>query len=112
VSFVLGNNLPTHNFSLENARKWGFKVPKEAILAHSLEDVFSILTTGTCTDTICHMKRMELLKVNHFQYQDELGYPKITLGNGIQVQVRTVSTKLNSITYQVGRTVQLRRLRT
>jgi NAD-dependent DNA ligase len=44
-------------------------------------------------------------KVNHFQYQDELGYTQNpALGQWHSVQVRTGSTKLNSITYQVGRT--------
>jgi DNA ligase (NAD+) len=43
VSFVLLIEITFTQFgSLET--KWGFKVPKEAILAHSLEDVFSILT--------------------------------------------------------------------
>ncbi|HMI07834.1 MAG TPA: hypothetical protein VK528_09840, partial [Flavobacterium sp.] len=35
---IIGNNLPfkTHFEGLEHARKWGFKVPKEAILAKNL----------------------------------------------------------------------------
>jgi DNA ligase (NAD+) len=57
------------------------------------------------------MKRMELL-VNHFQYQDELGYTAKSRVGQWHTSSSQDRTKLNSITYQVGRTVQLRRLRT
>jgi DNA ligase (NAD+) len=53
-----------------------------------------------------------VIKVNHFQYQDELGYRKIPRwAMAYKFKSEQVSTKLNSITYQVER-VQLRRLRT
>jgi DNA ligase (NAD+) len=46
-----------------------------------------------------------VVKVNHFQYQDELGYtanPRWAMA--YKFKSEQVSTKLNSITYQVGRT--------
>jgi hypothetical protein len=52
---------------------------------------FSILTTGTVhRHDLPYETDGVVVKVNHFQYQDELGYTaKITtLGNGIQVQIR------------------------
>jgi DNA ligase (NAD+) len=107
--FLIGNNLPfnTQFGSLESARKWGFKVPKEAILAHSLEDVFQYIDYW---DLHRHDLPYEtdgvVVKVNHFQYQDELGYtaksPRWAMA--YKFKSEQVSTKLNSITYQVGRT--------
>jgi DNA ligase (NAD+) len=50
------------------------------------------------------MKRMVVIKVNHFQYQDELGYTAKSRVGQWHTSSEQVSTKLNSITYQVGRT--------
>jgi DNA ligase (NAD+) len=86
----------------------GLLVPKEAILAHSLEDVFQYIDYW---DLHRHDLPYEtdgvVIKVNHL-YQDELGYtakPRWAMAYKFKSEV---STKLNSITYQVGRTVQLR----
>jgi DNA ligase (NAD+) len=59
--FIVGNNLPfkTQFESLEAAREWGFKVPKEAKLASNLEEVFDLLNIGISTDMIYLMKQME-----------------------------------------------------
>jgi NAD-dependent DNA ligase len=37
---------------------------------------------------ICHETDGVVVKVNHFQYQDELGYTAKCDANGIQVQIR------------------------
>jgi DNA ligase (NAD+) len=107
--FLIGNNLPftTQYDGLESARKWGFKVPKEANLAHSLEEVFQYIDYW---DVHRHDLPYEtdgvVVKVNHFQYQDELGYtaksPRWAMA--YKFKSEQVSTKLNSISYQVGRT--------
>jgi DNA ligase (NAD+) len=50
-----------------------------------------------------------VVKVNNFQFQDELGYtaksPRWAMA--YKFKSEQVSTKLNSISYQVGRTGQL-----
>jgi DNA ligase (NAD+) len=46
-----------------------------------------------------------VIKVNHFQYQDEWATPQNPrVGQWHKFKSEQVSTKLNSITYQVGRT--------
>lgn len=107
--FLIGNNLPfaTQYDGLEAARKWGFKVPKEAKLALSLEEVFKYIDFW---DIHRHELPYEtdgvVVKVNRFQYQDELGYtaksPRWAMA--YKFKSEQVSTLLNSISYQVGRT--------
>lgn len=107
--FIVGNNLniETQYESLETARKWGFKVPKEAKLVNSLEAVFDYINYW---DTHRHNLPYEtdgvVIKVNSFQQQDELGYtaksPRWAMA--YKFKAEQVSTKLNSISYQVGRT--------
>ena len=107
--FIVGNNL---NFNsqfdgLEAARKWGFKVPKEAKLAHTIEEVFEYIDYW---DTHRHNLPYEtdgvVIKVNNLHQQDELGYtaksPRWAMA--YKFKAEQVSTKLNSISYQVGRT--------
>lgn len=107
--FLIGNNLPftTQFDGLESGRKWGFKVPKEAKLALSLEEVFQYIDYW---DIHRHELPYEtdgvVVKVNQFQYQDELGYtaksPRWAMA--YKFKSEQVSTQLNSISYQVGRT--------
>ena len=107
--FIVGNNLniKTQFEGLEAARNWGFKVPKETQLANSLEDVFNYINYW---DEHRHQLPYEtdgvVIKVNSFQYQDELGYtaksPRWAIA--YKFKAEQVSTRLNSISYQVGRT--------
>jgi DNA ligase (NAD+) len=107
--FIVGNNLNiTSQFEgLEAARKWGFKVPKEAKLANSLEEVFEYINYW---DIHRHQLPFEtdgvVVKVNSFQHQDELGFTAKSPRWAIAYKFKSeqVSTKLNSISYQVGRT--------
>lgn len=107
--FLIGNDLPFKSQfdGLETARKWGFKVPKEAKLAHNLEEVFEFIDYW---DTQRHKLPYEtdgvVVKVNNFQYQEELGYTAKSPRWAIAYKFKSeqVSTKLNSISYQVGRT--------
>lgn len=97
----------THFESLEAARKAGFKVPKTIILAKSIDEVFEFVNHWD-------VKRNELpyetdgvvIKVNNLQQQEELGYtakaPRWAIA--YKFKAEQVSTVLQEITYQVGRT--------
>jgi DNA ligase (NAD+) len=107
--FIVGNNLniKTQFESLEAARKWGFKVPNEAKLVNNIEEVFDFINYW---DIHRHDLPYEtdgvVIKVNDFHQQDELGYtaksPRWAIA--YKFKAEQVSTVLNSISYQVGRT--------
>ncbi|HCF04143.1 NAD-dependent DNA ligase LigA [Flavobacterium sp.] len=107
--FLIGNQLPFNSQieSLESARSWGFKAPKEAKLASNLEEVFQFIDYW---DTHRHNLPYEtdgvVVKVNSFQYQEELGYTAKSPRWAIAYKFKSeqVATRLNSISYQVGRT--------
>ena len=107
--FIIGNKLPfSSQFEgLETARNWGFKVPKEAKLANSLHEVFQFIDYW---DIHRHDLPYEtdgvVVKVNSFQHQEELGFTAKSPRWAIAYKFKSeqVSTKLNSISYQVGRT--------
>ncbi|WP_396142914.1 NAD-dependent DNA ligase LigA [Flavobacterium sp.] len=107
--FVIGNNLPfnTQFEGLQKARDWGFKVPNQSKLAKNLNEVFEFIRFW---DTHRHDLPYEtdgvVIKVNNLQHQDELGYtaksPRWAMA--FKFKAEQVTTTLNSITYQVGRT--------
>ncbi len=107
--FVTGNNLPfSSQFEgLESARNWGFKVPKEAKLVNNMHEVFDFIDYW---DVHRHNLPYEtdgvVIKVNSIQHQEELGYtaksPRWAMA--YKFKSEQVSTKLKSISYQVGRT--------
>ncbi|PQJ78780.1 NAD-dependent DNA ligase LigA [Polaribacter porphyrae] len=97
----------THFEGLENARKVGFKVPKTIKLAKSIDEVFEFVNHW---DKKRHDLPYEtdgvVIKVNNLQQQEELGYtskyPRWAIA--YKFKAEQVSTILNEITYQVGRT--------
>ena len=107
--FIIGSNLPFRSQidSLESARNWGFKVPNEPKLAQNLDQVFQFIDFW---DVHRHKLPYEtdgvVVKVNQFQHQDELGFtaksPRWAMA--YKFKSEQVSTRLNSISYQVGRT--------
>lgn len=107
--FVIGNNLPfkTQFEGLQKARDWGFKVPTQSKLAKNLEEVFEYINYW---DKHRHDLPYEtdgvVIKVNNLQHQDELGYtaksPRWAMA--YKFKAEQVTTTLNSISYQVGRT--------
>ena len=107
--FIIGNKLPFKSQfeGLETARNWGFKVPIEAKLAHNMEEVFQYIDYW---DVHRHNLPYEtdgvVIKVNSFQHQDELGFTAKSPRWAIAYKFKSeqVFTKLNSISYQVGRT--------
>ncbi len=107
--FLIGNNLPFHSQfeGLQTARNWGFKAPNETKLTKSLSEVFEFIDYW---DQHRHNLPYEtdgvVIKVNSFQFQDELGYTSKSPRWAIAYKFKSeqVATQLNSIAYQVGRT--------
>ena len=106
---LTGNNLPvqTQFESLGKAREWGFRVPKEAKLTKSIDEVLEFINYW---DVHRHDLPYEtdgvVIKVNNLFQQEELGYtakaPRWAMA--YKFKAEQVSTRLNSISYQVGRT--------
>ncbi|RDY61313.1 NAD-dependent DNA ligase LigA [Flagellimonas nanhaiensis] len=106
---IVGNNveISTQFEVLEKARSWGFKVPTVAKLCKTTDEVMKFVDEW-------EVKRHDLpyetdgvvIKVNTIRYQDELGYtaksPRWAMA--YKFKAEQVSTVLNEITYQVGRT--------
>lgn len=92
---------------LKKARSWGFKVPDTALLASSVDEVFEYLDHWD-------KNRIDLpyeidgvvIKINSFDQQKILGYtaksPRWAIA--YKFQAERVTTRLESVTYQVGRT--------
>lgn len=106
---IKGNNLniSTQSEGLQKAREWGFKVPKEAKLVNSIAEVLEYVEYW---DMHRHNLPYEIdgivIKVNSLYQQDELGFtakaPRWAMA--YKFKAEQVSTRLNEITYQVGRT--------
>lgn len=106
---IKGNslNITTQFEGLEKAREWGFKVPNEAKLVNSIDEVFEYVAYW---DEHRHNLPYEIdgvvVKVNSLYQQDELGFtakaPRWAMA--YKFKAEQVSTTLNEITYQVGRT--------
>ncbi|RXR32213.1 NAD-dependent DNA ligase LigA [Flavobacterium piscinae] len=93
--------------SLEKGRNWGFKVPTQSKLAKNMQEVLEFINYW---DVHRHDLPYEtdgvVIKVNSLQHQDELGYtaksPRWAMA--YKFKSEQVYTRLNSISYQVGRT--------
>lgn len=97
----------THFESLQEARKAGFKVPKEIEVCNSVEEIMDYIHKWD-------KKRFDLpyetdgivIKVNNIHYQNELGYtaksPRWAIA--YKFKAEQVATTLESVDYQVGRT--------
>jgi len=107
--FITGTDLPfqTQYSGLEAARNWGFKVPNQSKLAANLDEVFEFINYW---DVHRHDLPYEtdgvVIKVDDFNLQNELGYTAKSPRWAIAYKFKSeqVVTKLNSISYQVGRT--------
>ena len=96
-----------HYESLEEARKWGFKISEGMRKAHSLQEIFDFINywdterknLPVATDGI-------VLKVNSQRQQRHLGYtaksPRWAIA--YKFKAERVCTQLLEVTYQVGRT--------
>ena len=106
---LTGDNLgvETQMQSLDKARDWGFNVPKEAQLAKTMEEVFAYINYwDEHRRDLPYETDGVVIKVNSLQHQEELGYtaksPRWAMA--YKFKAEQVSTTLNEITYQVGRT--------
>lgn len=107
--FIIGNKLPfqTQYNGLETARNWGFKVPKEAALAPTMTSVFAYIDYwNTHRHDLPYETDGVVIKVNQISYQEELGYTAKSPRWAIAYKFKSeqVATRLNAISYQVGRT--------
>ena len=101
------NSINTQFEMLESARNWGFKVPSDAKLCNTTEEVMDFIAYW---DEKRHSLPYEtdgvVIKVNSLQQQEELGYtaksPRWALAYKFKAEQET--TVLEKITYQVGRT--------
>ncbi len=107
--YLLGEELPadTHYNNLQAAKSWGFKVSDTMKVCKNLQEVFDFINywdterknLPVATDGI-------VLKVNSISQQNELGYTAKTPRWAIayKFQAERACTRLNSVSYQVGRT--------
>ena len=107
--YMLGEELPaqTHYERLQIAKNWGFNISDAVKVCHGLDEVMEYIAywdterknLPVATDGI-------VLKVNDLATQEELGYtaksPRWAIAYKFPAEKQL--TRLNSITYQVGRT--------
>jgi len=107
--FLLGEQLPGNNHyeNMQKAASWGFKVSEHMRLAHSFQDILDYINywdkerknLPVATDGI-------VLKVNNMFQWPKLGYtaksPRWAIA--YKFQAERALTRLNKVTYQVGRT--------
>ena len=92
---------------MQKARQWGFKVPVEAKLCQSTDEVMEYVNYwDTHRRVMSYETDGVVVKVNNFGQQEELGYtaksPRWAMA--YKFKAEQVATLLNSISYQVGRT--------
>jgi DNA ligase (NAD+) len=105
----VGNDVKyqTHFESLEKARSFGFKVPNEAKLVADTQGIFDFIEYWNIhRHDLPYETDGVVIKVNNLHYQDELGFtakaPRWAIA--YKFKAEQVSTHLDSISYQVGRT--------
>ena len=107
--YLLGEELPAegHYENLEVARSWGFKISEGMKKVKTLEEIYDFInywdqarkSLPVATDGI-------VLKVNSLRQQRSLGFtaksPRWAIA--YKFKAERVCTRLNEVTYQVGRT--------
>ena len=106
---IAGSNLGVASQieALQKARDWGFKVPDNAILANTLEQVFQYLDYWDKNKrNLPYEIDGVVIKINQLIHQNELGYtakaPRWAIA--YKFEAEQAITKLSSVSYQVGRT--------
>ena len=109
VYYLLGENLnvETHSDSISKLKEWGFNVSPTYLKAKSIDQVFDYISKW-------EKKRLDLpletdgvvLKVNKLLQQRKLGFTAKSPRWAISYKYKpeSQSTRLKSVTYQVGRT--------
>ncbi|HZL76287.1 MAG TPA: NAD-dependent DNA ligase LigA [Bacteroidales bacterium] len=107
--FLLSEDLPheTHYENLMEAAKWGFRVPDSVSLCRSFDEVLGFIDHWES-----ERKKLPfdidgvVVKVNSLRLQEELGFtaksPRWAIA--YKYKAERVSTKLLSVSFQVGRT--------
>jgi DNA ligase (NAD+) len=107
--YMMGDKLPakSHYENLEKAKSWGFKISPYTKLCGSMEEVFAFIDKWD-------KERSKLpfdidgivIKVNEYKQQQQLGFTSKSPRWAIAYKFKAeqVSTILEEITYQVGRT--------
>lgn len=107
--YIIGDNLPFdgHYENLQTAKKWGFKISDTTRKCKTLQEVFDFINywdterknLPVATDGI-------VIKVNSLRQQKALGFtaksPRWAIA--YKFQAEKALTRLNEVTYQVGRT--------
>jgi DNA ligase (NAD+) len=106
---VLGESLKTdsHYAKLQEAKSWGFKIPLESRTYDSIEGVLSFVNYWeTARKNLPYDIDGIVIKVDSSMQQEELGFTAKSPRWAISYKFKAeqVSTLLNKITYQVGRT--------
>lgn len=107
--FLLGENLPfdNHYDNLTKAKEWGFKVPPYMAKCKNIDEVLDFIHEwDKGKDFLDFEIDGVVIKVNNYNLQDELGNTAKSPRWAIAYKYKTerAKTKLNSISYQVGRT--------
>lgn len=107
--YLLGENIPfnTHYDNLAKAKLWGFKISPETKLCNGIEEVLNFINYW---DKARHQLPFEIdgivIKLNNYDQQRQLGFtaksPRWAIA--YKFKAEQVSTLLEEITYQVGRT--------
>ncbi len=107
--YMMGDNLPfkTHYENLQEAKTWGFKISERVKVCRNLDEIFDYIDYWD-------KERFKLpfdidgivIKVNEYAKQEQLGMtaksPRWAIA--YKFKAEQVSTVLESISYQVGRT--------
>lgn len=107
--YLLGKELPyqRHYENLQAAREWGFKIPHEIEVCSSIDKVINFVNYW---DNKRHHLPYDIdgivIKVNDLRLQEQMGFTAKSPRWAISYKFKAeqVSTVLNEITYQVGRT--------
>jgi DNA ligase (NAD+) len=107
--YMLGEHLPaqSHFENLQKARKWGFKVPPYVALCNSMEEVSQFIEKWALErDQLPFDIDGIVIKVDNLAQQRQLGMraksPRWAVA--YKFPAERVETRLNSISFQVGRT--------
>ncbi|AMC09757.1 DNA ligase [Lutibacter profundi] len=106
---LIAEELPfeTHFEALMGAKKVGFKIPETIAVCNTINEVFEFIKYwDTRRNKLPYETDGVVVKVNSLEQQEELGYtaksPRWAIA--YKFKAEQVSTILNEITYQVGRT--------
>ncbi len=107
--YLLGKEIPSRNHydNLLAAKNWGFKIPANTALCKNIDEVIAFIKEwDEKRDSLPVPIDGIVIKVNSLDLQEELGFTAKSPRWAISYKYKAerVSTKLEKVTYQVGRT--------